>query len=454
MARPSTAKTKGSLHSSSSKGNRKKRPKVVGNDQPQSQAVSSSKGGGRCSTDEASTTVQQWSTAHVQSLVALLHEQDFAVTAATLQVEADEALLNDTADAVAVATTKTNECNGRWVWVSETADLTTNKTASTASSSTAATTTTTTAEPATTTKAARKAPTTSSTSRRSQSSGESSSESSDDDDDNDDDNSNSSSSSSSSSSSDENENQDKEDKVPTPKQQTATTADHKKLTKTKTISPSESSTTSSNSDESDDDDGEEEDNSSVSDVDVSDVSSVDVSSSSSSEEENESAEEDSDDSEEDDSDDGNDDDTNALTRQRQAKLVAAADQAKAAAKAALEWQPKTSPAVVTRDAIVTTPGSDGAQALNGSGKPFARVDSDYWGQVAQQDGGAMADNSYEAVFSNSGFGAKSNDKLQTVRGKDFTREKNKRKRSFNGFSRNGGRIDTDTSFSTKYVYND
>jgi SRP40, C-terminal domain len=41
-----------------------------------------------------------------------------------------------------------------------------------------------------------------------------------------------------------------------------------------------------------------------------------------------------------------------------------------------------------------------------------------------------------------------------VRGKDFTREKNKRKRTFNGFSKNGGKIDANATFSTKYVYDD
>jgi hypothetical protein len=163
----------------------------------------------------------------------------------------------------------------------------------------------------------------------------------------------------------------------------------------------------------------EEDNTSVSDVDVSDVSLVDVSSSSE-EEESDSDEADSDkaDSDEEDSDDSDDDD-DALIQQGQTKLVGAADQAKAAANAAMEWQPKSSPAVMDRTVIVISPGSDGAQALGGSVKSFARVDSDYWGQVVQQDGGAMADNSYEAVFSNTGFGAKSNDKLPTVRNGHF-----------------------------------
>ena len=41
-----------------------------------------------------------------------------------------------------------------------------------------------------------------------------------------------------------------------------------------------------------------------------------------------------------------------------------------------------------------------------------------------------------------------------VRGKDFCREKNKRKRTFNGFSKSAGGSITLTSFSTKYHYSD
>jgi hypothetical protein len=83
------------------------------------------------------------------------------------------------------------------------------------------------------------------------------------------------------------------------------------------------------------------------------------------------------------------------------------------------------------------------------------VDSDYWGTVAAQEGGAIADNSYEATFgtNQNGYGAKSNSKLILVRGKDFAREKNKRKRSFNGISRNGGQIDIQATHSTKFQYN-
>lgn len=89
-----------------------------------------------------------------------------------------------------------------------------------------------------------------------------------------------------------------------------------------------------------------------------------------------------------------------------------------------------------------------------TGKPFQRVDDQYWGKVAEKDGGAMADNSYGGAFGSEGFGVKASEKLLTVRGKDFCREKNKRKRTFNGFSKSAGGAISLESFSTKYQYND
>jgi hypothetical protein len=80
------------------------------------------------------------------------------------------------------------------------------------------------------------------------------------------------------------------------------------------------------------------------------------------------------------------------------------------------------------------------------------VDDCCWGEKAEKDGGAMADNSYGNVFGNDGFGAKSSEKLLQVRGKKFQHEKTKRKRSFNGMARNGGKINM-VSNSTKYQYN-
>jgi hypothetical protein len=107
----------------------------------------------------------------------------------------------------------------------------------------------------------------------------------------------------------------------------------------------------------------------------------------------------------------------------------------------------------TTPSIIVKEGTDGAQAQS-TGKPFKRVDDTYWGEVATKDGGAIADNSYEGAFGTSGFGIKASEKLLSVRGKDFCREKNKRKRTFNGFSKSAGGSISLTSFSTKYQYSD
>jgi len=62
---------------------------------------------------------------------------------------------------------------------------------------------------------------------------------------------------------------------------------------------------------------------------------------------------------------------------------------------------------------------------------------------------AMADNSYEGVFGDAGFGAKASAKLLQVRGKRFQHEKTKAKRSYNGFAKTGQGINME-SFSTKF----
>ena len=146
------------------------------------------------------------------------------------------------------------------------------------------------------------------------------------------------------------------------------------------------------------------------------------------------------------------------TEQQKQKQIEAERRAQEATKAALEWRPKPISSTTTPDrmdiTITTTPGSDGAQALQRNGKPFQRVDSEYWGNVAVKDGGAIADNSYETTFGTDAYGSKSNAKLMTVRGKDFTREKNKRKRTFNGISKNGGQINDTIKYATKFVYSD
>jgi len=180
-----------------------------------------------------------------------------------------------------------------------------------------------------------------------------------------------------------------------------------------------------------------------SDSDVSDVEVSSVSTVSTSEDESDSDSDSSSDSSS--SSDSEEEDLEAFQK---AKRKKATDKANEAAKAALAWTPKK--IKKTKDDIKTHAGSDGAQALS-AGKPFQRVDDSYWGEKAVDHGGAMADNSYENVFGNDGFGAKASEKLLQVRGKRFQHEKTKRKRSFNGMSRTGGKINMESN-STKYKY--
>merc|ERR1712238_426265 len=186
--------------------------------------------------------------------------------------------------------------------------------------------------------------------------------------------------------------------------------------------------------EEDDDDSDSD----VSDVEVSSVSTV-----STSEDESDSDSDSSSDSSS--SSDSEEEDLEAFQK---AKRKKATDKANEAAKAALAWTPKK--IKETKDDIKTHAGSDGAQALS-AGKPFQRVDDSYWGEKAVDHGGAMAGNSYENVFGNDGFGARASEKLLQVRGKRFQHEKTKRKRSFNGMSRTGGKINMESN-STKYKY--
>jgi hypothetical protein len=180
----------------------------------------------------------------------------------------------------------------------------------------------------------------------------------------------------------------------------------------------------------------------VSDVEVSDVSSVEVSSSEDSSSSSSESDSDSSSSDEDDDDD--------FAARMKAKKEENARKLREAAAAAASWTPSKKSHVAE---VNTTRGSDGAQALGSAGKPFQRVDDQYWGEVAMKHGGAMADNSYEGVFGAEGFGSKASEKLVQVRGKDFRHEKTKRKRTFNGFSKSGGAISMQ-SFSTKYTYSD
>ena len=186
----------------------------------------------------------------------------------------------------------------------------------------------------------------------------------------------------------------------------------------------------------------------VSDTDVSDVSSVEVSSSDSSGDERES----------DAASASSSEDEEEIKAAQDALAKAKARKAKEATEAALNWKPtppsKATSSSQTSTVVKTAAGTDGAQALGAKGTPFKRVDSDYWGNEAVKAGGAAADNSYEGAFGSSGFGARSSEKLLSVRGKDFRHEKTKRKRSFNGIARTGGQIDTQKCFSTKFQYSD
>lgn len=228
-------------------------------------------------------------------------------------------------------------------------------------------------------------------------------------------------------------------------------------------SSSSSSSSSSESDSSDDSSSEgkgkvctpkakahsvRDDNIAVSDVSDVEVSDTDVSSSDDSSGEQNSSSSDNESDDEDSSDEESSDDEEVNARIA-AKKKAAEAKAKAAAAAAASWRPTPPKKNVN---LNVEKGTDGAQALS-SGKPFTRVDSDYWGEVATNDGGAMADNSYGGAFGSGGFGSKSSEKLLQVQGKRFQHEKTKRKRSFNGFARTGGAISQD-SFSTKFCYSD
>ena len=78
------------------------------------------------------------------------------------------------------------------------------------------------------------------------------------------------------------------------------------------------------------------------------------------------------------------------------------------------------------------------------GEAFRRVDTDLWsGQILK----GLEDNSYVKQFGEEGYGAKANQVLVTVRGKDFRHEKTKRKRG----SYRGGSI---TLESNSFKYDD
>lgn len=75
-------------------------------------------------------------------------------------------------------------------------------------------------------------------------------------------------------------------------------------------------------------------------------------------------------------------------------------------------------------------------------KRFSRIKDE---QKSFQDA-LIQDNTYDAVFAGTGYGAKANDKLKTVRGKDFRHEKTKKKRG----SYRGGAIDDEVVNSVEF----
>ena len=103
-----------------------------------------------------------------------------------------------------------------------------------------------------------------------------------------------------------------------------------------------------------------------------------------------------------------------------------------------EATPSASPAPVKKQKLeeeeVIEENSNGYddQSKSTEKKRFQRVDEEKALQKA-----IVADNRYEAVFGSGGYGAKANEKLKTVRGKDFRHEKTKKKRG----SYRGGAID-------------
>ncbi len=105
-------------------------------------------------------------------------------------------------------------------------------------------------------------------------------------------------------------------------------------------------------------------------------------------------------------------------------------------KAASEWRPSPT-------AVKVGPKPERTQ-----GSPFKRVEDDKW--MVKVGILSEVDNSYEARFGEGGYGAKANEKLRTVRGKDFRHEKTKRKRG----TYRGGVIDTGSGTSFKFKHDE
>ena len=191
----------------------------------------------------------------------------------------------------------------------------------------------------------------------------------------------------------------------------------------------------------------------VSDTDVSDTDVSDDSDSDSSDSDSSDSDSDSSDSDSDSDSDSSDSDSSIegpaeRAKKLHEKQLEAKKKSDAAKAAAAAWTPSPPRSPVPVE-IVTTRGSDGAAAIGQNGKPFSRVDSEHWNDQITEE--KNRDNSYAGTFGDQGFGNAASVKLITTRGKDFRHEKTKRKRSYNGFAKNGGAID-EVVRSTKYKY--
>jgi hypothetical protein len=82
----------------------------------------------------------------------------------------------------------------------------------------------------------------------------------------------------------------------------------------------------------------------------------------------------------------------------------------------------------------------------GQGSPFKRVNVEEAYELLSKEDKELHDNSYMAKFGGGGYGAKANDVLSKVRGKDFRHEKTKKKRG----SYRGGLIDINSNNSYKF----
>jgi len=89
----------------------------------------------------------------------------------------------------------------------------------------------------------------------------------------------------------------------------------------------------------------------------------------------------------------------------------------------------------------------GPRPPRASNAPFHRVDAALVAERGLIHDAALADNTYEGTFAGSGWGAKANDVLGKVKGKDFRHEKTKKKRG----TYRGGAIESGATASFKFA---